>query len=1647
MEKLMVYGKTACEEILFPMISQISYSFHLDKERFHLGETIDIFMQVMDGAWCFAESKHYSILKGQEIWFLRKLYSGDILKLKTQEGIELLLVVGKDQGTIPISRKFVLDKKNEITMGRCADNDLVLTVSLLISKFHGKLFYEHGNWMIKDKSSNGIYINGEKVQSEQILLYGDEIEIFGCRMIYLKDILAVLNLENQVEVQYEKMRLLDKETFKWISLLPTMGKQKEAEHEIKPAPRKEADYDTEEFEIEGPPAPRKERERSLFMTLGPSLTMALPMVIGVGITGAGAIGIGLVMMVGSAVIGAFWAYMNQKKQKEEIKKEEEQRVFQYGEYLKKKEESLKEIYAFNGDQLQSMYPSANDCVLYEADSENIWNRNSYQKDFGVIRLGLGDIEFQKPIRIPQERFSVLYDSLAEEPARIKKTYEKLHNMPIGVDFCQHPFIGVIGGEEKQGIYQVLQNILIQIGAGFSSTERKVVLFCDGSKPQEQKFLERFKWLPHLWNDEMTVRYAGDSSLAVSEAVNELREILKGRLEMSKEEWEKQKKMVHYVVIATSPEVLEGTPAENLFLRQEGIPGVTVILGADRFGRLPNMCEFLIQNTQEFQGMYSVKDDRKNWTSIAFDRVSDSQADGFSHRLAAMRIRKAETVHVIPESLTFFQMYQVEHVHELALERRWMAARSFDHMRVPIGQRLGGQNCLLDIHENAHGPHGLVAGTTGSGKSEMLLTWILSMAVNYSPEDVSFFLVDFKGGGMAVHVEKLPHIAGVITNLSENQIHRALVSIKSELQARQNLFHQTGVNDIYAYTRRYKNRETKEPMPHLMIVVDEFAELKKEYPEFMSELISVAAVGRSLGVHLILATQKPSGTIDDKIQSNSRFRICLKVQDRQDSKDMLGREDAAFIKQKGRGYFRVGNDEILEQFQSAWSRAPYGENSSYRQENLARLYRINGKTEIVGSYQKQQQREQERRQWIEELLQVIKKVLKEQNATSREYLANEALQKNIHEKLYQIFKEKEWNVEQTEANHQRLFDTMTVYDFCREHFGTEIPPEKFAAAAVSMRRALVEKGEKTQLDVVVKEICRTAERMNLKEIKKLWLPELPENFYLQNISESFGNVSQDVLQACIGIYDNPKRQCQGPVFMDFLTVGHYLVCGSPGSGKSTLLQTMIYDLLTHYHSRQINFYCLDYSSRMLECFKDAPAMGGILCEQEIDKLEKFFVLMEDILTERKETLKGGTYQQYKKAGGMELPVVLVIVDQYGTFREKTENRYDDRMLQLAREGLANGIYLVLTVNNMNGSEIPQKLADNFKGRLSLQLNDRYLYREVLNAAQIEVYPEDNVKGRGLVQHQGDVLEYQTALARKAENDYQRMEQIQQYCQKVAQATDVTFARPIPEIPKYCVYSTYQKLEAVQKLLADDRSLPLGYYERSAAPWSLDMSKFYCYLVSGKKRTGKTNFLFVAAMTAASKGGKLYFFGDEGSIFEHAAADLGATFYSMEDDLVPFCMEIKPELSKRNHKKHELELAGLNDEEIYEEMQKEENIFIFVDDLVKLTQKIYTPEEGRPSVSGFFETFVNKGWYHQVFLFAGLNQDERFSVQGRAFFEYVIRDRNGIHLGGNVSGQQLLDFYYLKSYQEQNQSEAPGTGLLAVGDGRMKTGKVVIPLARK
>ena len=219
-----------------------------------------------------------------------------------------------------------------------------------------------------------------------------------------------------------------------------------------------------------------------------------------------------------------------------------------------------------------------------------------------------------------------------------------------------------------------------------------------------------------------------------------------------------------------------------------------------------------------------------------------------------------------------------------------------------------------------------------GKSEFIITYILSLALNYHPNDVSFVLIDYKGGGLTGAFKngnlELPHIVGTITNIDTEGLQRSLVSIKSEVKRRQILFNKAreiannGTIDIYKYQKLYHQGILSEPLPHLLIICDEFAELKQQQPDFMAELVSISRIGRSLGVHLILATQKPSGIVDEQIRSNSKFAICLKVQDKTDSNDVIGTDKAAFLKQAGRFYFKVGNDEYFMMGQSGWAGAPY-----------------------------------------------------------------------------------------------------------------------------------------------------------------------------------------------------------------------------------------------------------------------------------------------------------------------------------------------------------------------------------------------------------------------------------------------------------------------------------------------------------------------------------------------------------------------------------------------------------------------------------------------------------------------------------------------------------------------------------------------------
>ena len=278
----------------------------------------------------------------------------------------------------------------------------------------------------------------------------------------------------------------------------------------------------------------------------------------------------------------------------------------------------------------------------------------------------------------------------------------------------------------------------------------------------------------------------------------------------------------------------------------------------------------------------------NYIAFIPDVYPALDAEEIAIKLANIQLDTSGSSYSLPNMLTFMDMFGVGKIEHLNALTRWKENDPTITLETPIGVDTTGELFNLDLHQKFHGPHGLIAGMTGSGKSEFIMTYILSLALNYHPYEVAFILIDYKGGGMANAFLDLPHLAGTITNLDGAAVNRSLISIQSELKRRQAIFSETSKKlnvsniDIYKYQKLYRDGAVEEPLQHLFIISDEFAELKTQQPEFMEQLVSAARIGRSLGVHLILATQKPSGVVDDQIWSNSRFRICLKVQEKADA---------------------------------------------------------------------------------------------------------------------------------------------------------------------------------------------------------------------------------------------------------------------------------------------------------------------------------------------------------------------------------------------------------------------------------------------------------------------------------------------------------------------------------------------------------------------------------------------------------------------------------------------------------------------------------------------------------------------------------------------------------------------------------------------
>ncbi len=586
--------------------------------------------------------------------------------------------------------------------------------------------------------------------------------------------------------------------------------------------------------------------------------------------------------------------------------------------------------------MNEINPPPQDCLVRLTNVEStLWERTPAHSDFLSVRMGIGSVPTTLKPKYQKAQFSIEVDPLQEEPEKLGKEFEMAHNVPVCLDLIKSEISGIAGTPEA--VRELLKVIALQIITNHSYQDVKIVLVL---KEEELKEWEWIKQVPHIWDDNLNVRFMICGPIIAHSTLGMIFEELKAREAKKDDTKHTYQGLSQYLFIVTDSELLEEEPIAKYLYSGHAYMGVTAIFTSERKEFLPMNCKSVV-TIQGKVGTYAYKESSKQ-IQFNIDQVATSDLEKASRIMAPIRLKKSTNHFSLPKSITLLEMLQAKKVDEVDVISRWKNNKTYNGMGVPIGVRAGGELFNLDMqaYETSHGPHGLVAGTTGSGKSELLQSIIISLAVNFHPYDVVFVLIDYKGGGMADIFKGMPHLVGTITNLGGNQTNRALVSIKSELKRRQQIFSEYEVNNIDKYQKLFHAGKAKEPLPHLIMIADEFAELKAEQPEFMKELVSTARVGRSLGVHLILATQKPAGVVDDQIWSNSRFKICLKVQDEADSRDVIKRPDAARIKEPGRGYIQVGNDEIFEMFQSAFSGADYdpsGESKKNKKEK--KLFKI------------------------------------------------------------------------------------------------------------------------------------------------------------------------------------------------------------------------------------------------------------------------------------------------------------------------------------------------------------------------------------------------------------------------------------------------------------------------------------------------------------------------------------------------------------------------------------------------------------------------------------------------------------------------------------------------------------------------------------
>jgi S-DNA-T family DNA segregation ATPase FtsK/SpoIIIE len=521
----------------------------------------------------------------------------------------------------------------------------------------------------------------------------------------------------------------------------------------------------------------------------------------------------------------------------------------------------------------------------------LWERRPQDPDWLVVRVGTADIPSAVTVK---------------DPSRMQHE-GPLHwtapDVPAAIPLAATGVVGIAGPADLR--HAVARSILIQLATMHSPANLRLAVIASA---EHRDVWAWTPWLPHLRRRDAGLALAsvGTDAEAAGRRVNELLAELELRKEMEEQQIPFSDQIV--VVLDGANELRRNGGVVTL-LRQGPKYGIFLVCLDDDQRQLPEECRALVIGTVDQVSLATTQ--RATLEGIQPDLVPVSWCERLARALAPIRDATADgAASSLPDSSRLLDILRLNDPTGDDIVERWMSGGRTT--RAVVGEGIDGP-FSLDIRTD--GPHGLVAGTTGSGKSELLQTIIASLAVGNRPDEFTFVLVDYKGGAAFKDCKLLPHTVGMVTDLDGHLTTRALESLGAELRRREHQLADADAKDIDDYLAA--KTADDEPMPRLLLVIDEFAAMVQELPDFVDGLVDIARRGRSLGVHLILATQRPSGVVSAEIKSNTNLRIALRVTDQQDSSDVIDASDAAQISKTtpGRALARLGHSSLIP-FQSA-----------------------------------------------------------------------------------------------------------------------------------------------------------------------------------------------------------------------------------------------------------------------------------------------------------------------------------------------------------------------------------------------------------------------------------------------------------------------------------------------------------------------------------------------------------------------------------------------------------------------------------------------------------------------------------------------------------------------------------------------------------